>query len=224
MFIIEELVEPFPCDKVGFCLLLFLRKPPAFYGKIPPPDLLPGWKRQCLSPAESILGRRKGKKPYHDLNNAVLCVVCHGALHLAVAHHTPAVTLALLILAYCTPLNLVFSRADSQLICKKNGRRRKNKPRALLNNRAMGRQFLGEGDPATMPSAHSQPRDWDQREVEKHHLLMVSWGSIWITRFDAMWHQCAIKAMVAEPTTETSAQLLSGFQGSFVGHLTQKAS
>lgn len=35
-----------------------------------------------------------------------------------------------------------------------------------------------------------------------------------------------IKAMVAEPTTETSAQLwmLSGFQGSFVGHLTQKAS
>lgn len=119
MLIIEELVEPFPCDRVGFCLLLFLRKPPAFYGKIPPPDLLSGWKRQCLSPAERILGRRKGKKPYHDLNNAVLRVVCHGALHLAVAHHTPAVTLALLILAYCTPLNLVFSRANSQLICKK---------------------------------------------------------------------------------------------------------
>lgn len=48
----------------------------------------------------------------------MLGVVCHGALHLPVAHHAPEVTLVLLILADCTPSCLVFSAVGVQLICE----------------------------------------------------------------------------------------------------------
>lgn len=126
MLIGEKLAKPFHCDEGGFCPLAFFAKLPIFCFKICP--LLcsiysQAEKKQRCFPSERFTGRRKGqkKKPYHDLNNAVLGVFCHDALHLPVAHHTPEVTLALLILAYCAPPGLVFSAVGAQLICKTGG-------------------------------------------------------------------------------------------------------
>lgn len=122
MLISQKLVEPFHCDEVGFCQLVFLAKIPIFYFKIYPSSLhavnSQAERSNSALHLKGSQGEEKGKKPYHDLDNAVLGVVCHSALHVPVAHHTPEVTLALLILAYCTPPCLVFSAAGGQLICK----------------------------------------------------------------------------------------------------------
>lgn len=154
------------CEKLVFSLWWGLFLPTGISHKAPSilfynlPHLCPIYSQAERSNAALHLkgsqGEEKEKNPYHDLNNAVVGVVCHSALHLPVAHHTPEVTLALLILAYCTPPRLVFSAVGVQLICKSSRGKTRITLQPYWTMRLWTGYFLSAWDSAMKPSVHTK--------------------------------------------------------------------